>query len=84
MHAGELCIVGLDQVREIAEATLAALRRVRAQGQDSDDTSLRTRLTRSWVRRTGPEDRPSPGYSRLSNFRVVWIESIQSASWPPC
>ena len=77
VHAGELCIVGLDKVRDIAEATLAALQRVRAQGRDADDT-------RSWVRRTGPEDRPSPGYSRLSNFHVVWIESIQNASWPPC
>lgn len=44
VHAGELCIVDLDQVRELAEATLAALRRVRAQGRDADDTSLRARL----------------------------------------
>jgi len=44
VHAAELCIVGLDEVREIAEATLATLRRVRAQGRDSDDASLRTRL----------------------------------------
>jgi hypothetical protein len=44
LHAAEVRIVGLDDVRELAEQTLAALARVRTLGRSADDVTLRMRI----------------------------------------
>ena len=44
IHAGDVRIVRLDTVRAIAEQAAAALARVRARGQTSDDSELRSAI----------------------------------------
>lgn len=44
VHAGEVRIVRLDEVRELADQALAALRRVRALGRTADDVTLRAKV----------------------------------------
>ncbi|ORV80839.1 hypothetical protein AWC11_27660 [Mycobacterium interjectum] len=41
VHCGNICIVSLDEVRNLAIETVAVLRRVRAQGLTGDDLVLR-------------------------------------------
>jgi len=44
VHVGELRIVRLDDVREVAEQAIAALARVRSAGQAADDAALRAKV----------------------------------------
>lgn len=44
VHAGDVRIVRLDEVRDLAEQALAALRRVRTLGQAADDVTLRSKV----------------------------------------
>ncbi|MGA2164634.1 MAG: DEAD/DEAH box helicase [Solirubrobacteraceae bacterium] len=44
IHAGDVCVVGLDEVLEMADRAVAALARVRARGQAGDDVGLRALL----------------------------------------
>lgn len=44
VHAGDVRIVRLDEVRRLAEQALAALRRVRTLGRTADDVTLRAKV----------------------------------------
>jgi hypothetical protein len=48
IHAGDVLIVSLGEVRELARRTIAALRRMRTLGKAADDGELRARIIREF------------------------------------
>jgi hypothetical protein len=50
VHAGELRIVNLDDVRSVAGDAMTALRRARSRGQEGDDVGLRATLVEELAR----------------------------------
>jgi hypothetical protein len=50
IHAGDVRVVSLDEIRGVAEDAIAALRRARARGQVGDDVGLRSTLVEELAR----------------------------------
>lgn len=49
IHAGDVRIVKLDEIRKIARLTIAALTRVRTLGRTADDAALRSRILQEFA-----------------------------------
>jgi hypothetical protein len=68
LHAGEVALATLDEVRDLAEAVVATVTRVRSQGRDDDSGGVRARVLTEFG---SQELLPSHILSRLGSQRLA-------------
>jgi hypothetical protein len=71
VHAGDVRIVRLDAIRDLAEQTVAALRRIRALGRTADDAMLREKVLEDFSQ---ADLLPSQLIARLGGRRLVDLD----------